>query len=78
MNITIPTFIFTLLSSILGILAAALQTQYPQVAFWSAIGVSICGAVLMAIKQFFPSNATLADKGQLQDASKTTFITKAP
>jgi MFS-type transporter involved in bile tolerance (Atg22 family) len=55
MNITISTFIFTLLQSILGIFAGSLAEQYPKVAFWCGIGVAVSGSVLMTLKQFFGS-----------------------
>lgn len=55
MNITASTFFFTVLQGILGVMASSMQDKYPDIAWWSGIGVAISGVILLNIKQFFPS-----------------------
>lgn len=56
MNITRSTFIFTLIQSILGVTAASVQERFPDVSFWCGYGVAVSGAILLTIKQFYPTN----------------------
>lgn len=52
-NITYSTFTFTVIQGILGVMASAFQERYPDIAWWSGIGVAISGVILLNIKQFF-------------------------
>lgn len=53
MNITKSTFIFTVLQGILGVMASSFQERYPDISWWSGIGVAVSGVILLNIKQFY-------------------------
>lgn len=52
-NITLTTFIFTILQMTCSELSASLGANHPDAAFWVNHGGAFAGIVLLSIKQFY-------------------------